>query len=426
MSIQVRKGDCLSVLEDLEGEMFDLVYLDPPFLTQKIQRLRTRDRKQEFSFSDVWASFSEYAEFLHKRLGQVHRVTAPTGSVFVHCDRTASHVVRALLDDIFGSEMFRAEIIWHYRRWSNSQKCLLPAHQNIYFYSKTKQYTFNILYQDYSPSTNIDQILQKRERDVSGKTVYARDEDGVTISNGSKKGVPLSDVWDIPYLNPKAQERTGYPTQKPILLLERIIQLSSNAGDWVLDPFCGSGTTLVAAQLLGRKAFGIDISDDAVKLTQSRLQHPVKSESQVLKKGRDSYQTVSSYALDLLIGLDFVPVHRNSGIDAILREEFGGRPVPIRVQRINETIFEAANALYFASKTKHANIMILVVHTSTNETEIAQKLPPEIILVKTPAQSIRDQILKNQVELSLKAQIEKRQSEINPQKDTGTQMNIMI
>lgn len=426
MPIELRHGDCLEVLKELENDKFDLVYLDPPFYTQKIQRLRTRDRKHEFSFRDIWDSFSEYAEFLYYRLEQIHRVLSPTGSIFVHCDRTASHVVRALLDNIFGADMFRSEIIWHYRRWSNSQNNLLPSHQNIYFYSKTANYKFNTLYQDYSPSTNIDQILQKRERDEWGKTIYARDERGVTISNGSKKGVPLSDVWDIPYLNPKAQERTGYPTQKPVLLLERIIQLGSDKEDWILDPFCGSGTALVAARFLGRNAVGIDSSDDAIKIAESRLAHPIKSESQLLKKGRDAYQTANEQALTLLTGLDFVPVQRNNGIDAILREQIGNRPVPIRVQRPNETVFEAANALYFAGKTKYAQIMILVITRSENDMEVFENLPSEIILIKTSAESIKEQLLTIKEKVQIVTPEEQRGSFNNSQDDNPNQLQMSM
>ena len=151
------------------------------------------------------------------------------------------------------------------------KKGLLNAHQVIYFYSKTTDFKFNHIFGDYSPTTNIDQIFQKRMRDENGKTKYKTNVGGGYELIDNKKGVPLSDVWNIPYLNPKANERVGYPTQKPILLLEKIIQLVTNEGDIVLDPFCGSGTTLVAAKLLNRKFVGIDISDDAIQLTQERL-----------------------------------------------------------------------------------------------------------------------------------------------------------
>ena len=248
-NLQVHLGDCLPILQGLVSGTADLAYLDPPFFTQKVHRLSPRDRSKEFSFEDLWSTQKEYATFLFDRLREVHRVVSKDGSIFFHCDRNAVHLVRALLDEVFGAENFRSEIIWHYRRWSNSQRGLLPAHQTILYYTKTDTFIFNEMLTDYSPATNVDQILQRRSRDDSNKSVYDRDEDGNVISNGAKRGVPLSDVWDIPFLNPKAKERTGYPTQKPLLLLERIIALATHEGDCILDPFCGSGTALVARSL---------------------------------------------------------------------------------------------------------------------------------------------------------------------------------
>ena len=133
------------------------------------------------------------------------------------------------------------------------------------------------MYTDYSETTNVDQILQDRVRDENGKSKYKTDGNGVVVMGQAKKGVPLSDVWEIPYLNPKAKERVGYPTQKPIILLEQIIKLVTDEGDLVLDPFAGSGTTLVAAKMLNRNYLGFDISKDAVELTNSRLEELVKT-----------------------------------------------------------------------------------------------------------------------------------------------------
>lgn len=166
------------------------------------------------------------------------------------------------------------------------EKGLLSSHQTIYFYSKTEDFKFNTIFTDYSPTTNIDQILQDRVRDENGKSVYKRDEEGQVIQGKEKKGVPLTDVWNIPYLNPKAKERTGYPTQKPILLLEQIIKIVTDENDTVFDPFCGSGTTLVAAKILKRKFIGIDISSDAISLTNQRLEQPVRTDSLLLQKGK--------------------------------------------------------------------------------------------------------------------------------------------
>ncbi|MCK5719410.1 MAG: site-specific DNA-methyltransferase, partial [Thiomargarita sp.] len=193
-----------------------------------------------------------------------------------------------------------------------------------------------------------------------GKTVYAKDSNGQIISSDEKKGVPLSDVWEIPYLNPKAKERVGYPTQKPILLLEQVIEIASNEGDTILDPFCGSGTTLVAGKLKNRKVIGIDISSEAVALTKNRLENPIKSESNLIKNGRKSYQTVNELVEKLLYNIEHVPVHRNSGIDAILKEKYQDSPILIRIQKNNETLDEAMLLLSKAADIKRSKKSFLI------------------------------------------------------------------
>ena len=387
---EVRLGDCLGIMRDMVSASVDLVYVDPPFFTQKVHELHTRDRTRAFAFADLWASQEEYAAFLFDRLREVHRLLSAKGSLFFHCDRNATHIARLLLDDIFGSDNFRSEIIWHYRRWSNSHRGLLPAHQTIYYYSKSEEFTFNAVRVEYSPATNVDQLLQRRRRDEFNKSVYERDDDGNIVPSGRKTGVPLGDVWDLPYLNPKAKERTGYPTQKPILLLQRIIELSTNEEDTVLDPFCGSGTTLVAARLLNRRSIGIDVSEDAIQLTKRRLDDPFRSDSLLLAKGRESYRNADEQALALLQELDYVPVQRNSGIDAILKEDLGGTPVPIRVQRQGETIVEAAQKLFAASRSKAAKAMFLVALTRGGSLDLEDALPPGVVVIEAPALGIRD------------------------------------
>jgi site-specific DNA-methyltransferase (adenine-specific) len=232
---EVILGDSLETMKKISTESIDLVYLDPPFFTNRHHSAITRDRTKKFSFSDVWNDLSEYADFMEIRLKEVHRVLKNSGSVFVHCDKSANFLLRLLLDNTFGVDQFRSEIIWTYRRWSNSAKGLMPAHQTILFYSKTGNFKFNRIYCAYSETTNVDQILQLRIRDSHGVSAYATDQKGEIIYCDEKKGVPLSDVWEIPFLNPKAKERTGYPTQKPILLLERIIELATDPGDVVLE-----------------------------------------------------------------------------------------------------------------------------------------------------------------------------------------------
>ncbi len=353
-------GDCRLILQSLNDASVDLVYMDPPFFTQKVHSLITRDNTDEYSFEDRWGSLEDYLSFMKEVLIQCKRVLKETGSIFLHCDKSASHHLRILLDQVFGGGNFQSEIIWAYRRWSSSRKGLLNAHQTIYFYSKTGNFKFNTLYTDYSPTTNIDQILQARARNEKGKAVYRRDQNGDVVIGKEKKGVPLSDVWNIPFLNPKAKERVGYPTQKPILLLERIIEISTDVDDCVLDPFCGSGTTLVAAKLLGRSFFGIDISPDAVKLSENRIRQPVKSESQLLSLGKDGFLEKSDYERKILKALEAVPVERNNGIDGFLREFINGQPVSVRIQKKDEDIETARRKLITASKTKKCALMILV------------------------------------------------------------------
>ena len=211
---QVLLGDCLDVMGQMAAESVHLVYLDSPFFTQKSHKLVTQDRQREFSFDDLWSSHTEYAHFLFERLQAIKRILHPAGAVFFHCDRNASHIVRILLDEVLGAENFRSEIIWHYWRWSNAQKNLLPAHQTIYYYTRSNEYTFHPQFGDYSASTNVDQIWQRRWRDENGKSIYELDANGEAIPSGAKKGVLLSDVWDIPYLEPQSRRADGLSNPK--------------------------------------------------------------------------------------------------------------------------------------------------------------------------------------------------------------------
>ncbi|MGA2440324.1 MAG: DNA methyltransferase [Tepidisphaeraceae bacterium] len=413
MAGDVRHGDCLEVVQNLATDSVNLIYVDPPFFTQKTHSLVSRDRRTRFEFSDEWKSLAEYIEFLRARLKEFHRVLDVTGSLFFQCDTNASHHVRYLLDEVFGDRMFRSEIIWHYRRWSNSQRCPLPSHQTIFFYSKTDTYQYHQLFEGYSPSTNIDQILQRRQRDEHGKAVYARDEIGNVVHDGHKKGVPLADVWDIPFLNPKAKERVGYPTQKPILLIERIMSLVTLPGDMVLDPFCGSGTTLVAAELLGRNFLGIDVACEAVRLSQKRLEEPFKTSSELLRKGRETYVQSNEDAIAYLHGLPIIPVQRNRGIDAILKTSPGENPVLIRVQRGQESLMEAAELLQGAGETKQPATLVLVVTDPRQPAGLFNVLPRNILLVNSTASEFADRFLDKRIKKPNVSRYSKRNTNID-------------
>lgn len=371
--------DCLSAFSKIETASIDMVYLDPPFFTQKKQSLKNSQGK-EYEFSDIWGSRNEYIFFMRERLLEIKRILKESGTVFLHCDSTASHYLRVLLDEIFGEDNFRSEIIWSYKRWSNSKKGLLAGHQTIFLYSKTSKYKFNTIYCNYSPTTNLDQILQERVRNEDGKASYKRDMSGNIVIGKEKRGVPLSDVWEIPFLNPKAKERTGYPTQKPIELLERIIKISTDEGDIVLDPFCGSGTTLVAAKLLGRRYLGIDINPSAIDLCKNRLDAPTKTESTLLKIGSQAYLTKSEKELAVLQQFDCDIVQRNRGIDAILKKYYLGAPVAIKIQKPNETVTQAISLLAEAGIKKKCSFLVLILQDDANGIEL-YNVPSNMIIL---------------------------------------------
>ena len=270
----VFEGDNLYVLRTIDTEAIDLIYLDPPFNSAKFHSSpRDGQSKEKREFNDRWTlanidwlehnrlrcehpnlfaqiqlagnihstGMLAYLSMVAPRLIELKRVLKPTGSIYLHADNHAIHYLRVLMDSIFGSNRFQNEIIWSYGLGGSSRKQFSRKHDNLLFYSKGSQYTFE--------KPMIVATSQKLR--------------------GQKKGA--TDVWDIPSLNNMANERTGYPTQKPLALLDRILGSSSAEGDMVLDPFCGSGTTLIAAQLLHRRWCGIDASPSAVSVCMERL-----------------------------------------------------------------------------------------------------------------------------------------------------------
>lgn len=383
-------GDCLEILSKMSDDSIDLVYLDPPFFSEKKHKLKTRDGNKLYSFDDIWRCNKQYGQFLFERLIQIKRVLKNSGSVFFHCDKSAEHIIRAIMDEIFGTDNFQSEIIWCFKRWSNGKRGLLPNHQTIYFYSKTSDFKFNQIFTPYSESTNLDQILQRRRRSKDNKSIYDLDAKGQFKHADKKQGVPLSDVWDIPYLNPKAKERVGYPTQKPLSLLERIIELVTEQNDVILDPFCGSGTTCVAAKLTERKYIGIDQSEEALTLAQTRLDKPIKTESHVLNKGRQAYLNADLSALNLLQGIEFNPVHRNKGIDAILVEPFEGTPVLVKVQKQDESLPTALSLLTKAMTVKKSKKAILL-QTQVDDKDPV-KCPTGVDIICSPALQLKQQL----------------------------------
>lgn len=364
-------GDCLYRLQEIKTGTVDMVYLDPPFFSQRTHALTNRKSGKVYTFEDKWENKKAYVDYLRLRLIECHRVLKQTGSLFLHCDKNSNHDLRQLLDEIFGPEQFRNEIIWCYKRWSNHKKGLQNNHQTIYFYSKTEAFKFYPQYTAYAVGTNVEQLLQKRTRDQIGKVNYKKDAAGNVLLGEPKKGVPLGDVWEIPFLNPRARERVDYPTQKPVALLERLIKLVTEEGDRVLDPFMGSGTTAVAAKRLDRDFIGIDHAQRAVEISMKRLESLVKTQSRILQKGSNAYKSQEADVLQYIEALDAMPVHRSRGIDGFLKYYIQDKPVAIRVQRLDETLEEAKGKLVGATQSKLCSLLI-VVCTHLEKEEVAQ------------------------------------------------------
>ena len=203
-----------------------------------------------------------YLSYMAVRLIEMRRVLKPTGSLFLHCDDTANSYLRLLLDAVFGDENFRNEIIWSYRTGGASRTRFSSKHDTIFFYSKTAHWTYN------KPKEKSYTKSKSRKPGLinygGGTAEFFQDEDGVY------NFVNMRDVWDIPYIGSTDPERTGYPTQKPVALAERIISSASNPGDVVLDPFVGCAYVPVAAERLGRQWIACDVNPRA--LTVARRQ----------------------------------------------------------------------------------------------------------------------------------------------------------
>lgn len=347
-------GDNLAIMREyIASESVDLVYLDPPFNSNRNYNVLFRDEKgaesesQITAFEDTWhwgedaeRTYHElvtgapdrvskmvaalrdfvgtnqimaYLVMMAARLVELHRVLKPTGSLYLHCDPTASHYLKILLDTIFGPLNFRSEIVWKRTSGHSDAERYGSVHDVIFYYAKGPSPTWNLTYQPYEESY-AEQYYRYTDDDgrrwMSGDLSaaglsgggYAYEWKGVTrvwrcpvvtmerleseerifyTRNGiprlkryldESKGLPVQDVWmDIEALRSWHKELLGYPTQKPLALLERIIEASSNPGDVVLDPFAGCGTTVAAAEKLGRRWMGIDITHLSIALLKYRL-----------------------------------------------------------------------------------------------------------------------------------------------------------
>ncbi|MBD2392214.1 DNA methyltransferase [Aphanizomenon flos-aquae NRERC-008] len=310
---QLYYGDNLEVLRRyIKDESVDLCYIDPPFNSKRnynqiYNNIGAEDKAQAQAFIDTWewddhairgineilinyhglftqqcialitglsnvlgkGSLLAYLVSMTLRITEIHRVLKPTGSFYLHCDPTASHYLKLILDAIFCAQGgdFLNEIIWHYRRWTGKANKFQQLHDTILFYSKSKKYTFNVIYTDYTEGS-----VARKKGGILHR--FKKGEEPTLVSNKEidEKGVRENDVWQIPFIAPSAKERLGYPTQKPEALLERIIKASSKENDIVLDAYCGCGTTVAVCQKLDRQWIGIDITYQSISLILKRLE----------------------------------------------------------------------------------------------------------------------------------------------------------
>ncbi|MDE2777639.1 MAG: DNA methyltransferase [Chloroflexota bacterium] len=341
-------GDNLHVMRGINSECIDLIYLDPPFNSNQDYAAPIGSIAAGAAFKDTWTlsdidthehgeladrnpaaysvieaarntsgkSMMSYLIMMAVRLIEMERILKPTGSIYLHCDPTASHYLKLLMDAVFGGGNFRNEITWQRTNAKGLASRNLPNNHDIMLrYTKSDKFTWNQQYVPHDPDF-VDRFYKHVEESTGRR--YTLDnlvnpnrnrpnltyeflgvhrvwrwtkermqkayEDGIVIQTkpgavprqkrylDEQKGAPLGSVWsDIKPVQSQARERTGYPTQKPIALLDRIIEASSNEGDFVFDPFCGCATTLVAADRLERQWAGIDLSPLAVKLVNERI-----------------------------------------------------------------------------------------------------------------------------------------------------------
>ena len=265
-------GDNLIELQKLPDESVDLIYLDPPFFSNKTYEVIWGDDGEKRSFDDRFAGgIDHYISWLKIRVRQMHRVLKPTGSIFLHCDWHANAEIKVdVLNKIFGRNNFRNEIVWSYKRYTAKSNKFQSLHDTIFWYSKTNNYKFNETREEYGEKSGKMDNHYKQDEDGNWYRLQKRKGEEpykIYLSEGKRVG----DVWDLPIINASAKERIGYPTQKPETLLQRIIEATTYEGDIVLDPFVGGGTTISVAERLNRKWIGIDQSVMAIKVSDLRL-----------------------------------------------------------------------------------------------------------------------------------------------------------
>lgn len=322
-------GDNLVMLKDIPSNSIDLIYIDPPFNSNRNYEIFWGDSQETRRFEDRFGDAEAYIDYMKPRVQELHRVLKETGSFYYHCDWHASHYVKVMIDRIFGFKYFQNEVIWQRTNTHNDATKRMPnISDSIFYYTKSENYTYHSIYVKYD-----DEYLNKfyKHKDENGiytldnlanpkaggyhyeyknylppdngwrcpvKTMEKWEKENLIYFPKEKtqrlrfkryldksKGVMLGNIWtDIQNVQGASLERLGYPTQKPVALLERIINASCNKGDTVLDAFCGCGTTLIAAEKLKRKWIGIDISPTSCRVMSQRLYDVFK-----LEEGKDFF-----------------------------------------------------------------------------------------------------------------------------------------
>lgn len=301
--------DCLEVMRGMNSGSVDLIYLDPPFNSKADYSAPVGSKAAGAHFRDTWtlrdvdvewiniierehpalyrvllaamtASDKSYLAYMAVRLLEMRRILKDTGSIYLHCDPTMSHYLKWTMDAIFGRQRFRNEIVWDYTfRLMDLPRFFNRKHDLVLFYGMSRDSTFNMPKTPWTREEIIKTRKQKIHLSETGEELIWMPGGRGNSKSRLKplaqimaEGKAVSDVWRFPIISSSAKERTGYPTQKPLALLERIIRASSDEGDTVLDPFCGCATTMVAANTLGRQWAGIDLSAKAGELVMQRMQ----------------------------------------------------------------------------------------------------------------------------------------------------------
>jgi len=239
MTIDVIESDCLEYLNSTDRQ-FSMIYIDPPFMSQQKRTTNFTD----YTYDDTFPSLSTFLEWMIQVLRGCHRVLFPQGTIFVHVDyRTVAHL-KVTMDSVFGGLI--NWVIWNYNSGGASKKSFAKKHDDILWYRKGQEYTFNVVREPYP-------------RDYGDREGF------------HPEGRVMQDVWQIPILSTTSNRRTGYPSQKPDDLLERIVSVSTKENEWVLDPMAGSGTTGEVSQKLGRNVVLVDKNPQAIEVMHRRL-----------------------------------------------------------------------------------------------------------------------------------------------------------